>query len=133
MEIKKQPQHSSETPLQAWHWFWQQIQSVQVRSVKGSFQRLQGRAFRTWAVTAAQMTSHEDKSVHYCDTSSWVEESALPSWYELALEVIENDCFCLVLWATSPSPLNMTFYIAMIMSHKTQEKDSMLGKACYEH
>ena len=78
------------------------------------------------------MTSHEEKSVHCFETSSWVEESALPNLYELALEVTANDCFCLVLWVTSPFLLNVTFYIAVTMCHKAQEEDSMLGKARYE-
>lgn len=78
------------------------------------------------------MTSHEKKSVHCFATSSWVEESALCSLYELAVEVIANDCFCLVLWVTSFSLLNVTFYIAVTMCHKAQEEDSTLGKACYE-
>lgn len=68
------------------------------------------------------------KSIHCFETSSWVEESALPSLYELALEVIANDCFCLVLWVTSPSLLKVTFYVAVTMCHKAQEEDSTLAE-----
>lgn len=78
------------------------------------------------------MTSHEEKSVYCFETSSWIEESALYSLYELAVEVRANDCFCLVLWVTSSSLLNVTFYIAVTMCHKAREEDSTLGKACYE-
>lgn len=77
------------------------------------------------------MTSHEEKSVRCFETGSWV-ESDLLSWRELALEVIANDCFCLVLWVTSPSLLNMTFYVAVAVCRKAQEEGSTLGKARYE-
>lgn len=75
-EKKKQPQNSLETHTSS----LALVLAGYSGSLKGLFQRLQERVFQvfhTWAVTAAQMTSLKEKSVHHFETSSWVGESPL--------------------------------------------------------
>lgn len=86
-------------------WFWKQSQSVHVRSVKESFRRVQGRVFRTGALSAAQLINLYKSEVHCFETIYWA-ELVLPGLCELASEVVTNDCFCWVLLVTFLSPLS---------------------------
>lgn len=116
-------------------WFWKQSQSVHVRSVKESFWRVQGRVFRTGALSAAQLINLYKSEVHCFETIYWAE---LVFTQFMWIGFRSGSKWLLLLSSTGNLPftpflLNVFCYMSVTMCQKVQEKEaSTLGKACYD-